>query len=192
MDSSSLRGLARPRVALGVALIAGSMWWGAQLVGADPTTTLMVAARDLPAGITVRSVDLRTIQVQLPDPSKYLNERPESGMLVTTPVGAGELIPHSALNAAKSPARLVALAVDAGRIAPGIERGSLVDVWATPEDGVSGLVLAEAVVAEVAEADEWSGSQSTVVLTVAERDVAEVIAASRAGSVDLIAVEPKS
>lgn len=189
MKSIPARALAQPRVALGVALMAGSIWWGVQLSGADQTTAMVVAARELPAGITVRPVDLRTVHVQLPDPGKYLRERPRTTMVVSTRVGAGELIPMSALQAPKSSTRLVALAVDAARMAPGIERGSVVDVWATPEQGSSEQVLARAVVGEVAPAEQWSGSQTTVVLAVAEDEVAAVIAASRSGSIDLIAIE---
>ena len=71
--------------------------------------------------------------------------------------------------------------------------GDRVDVWSTPGERtdvvqVPQLIVPGVTVASIAEDTVGIGGQIAVVLTLAEADVAEIVAASRGGGLDLVSV----
>ncbi len=164
--------------------MAGSAYAGLALSGAGQDVALVaVAARDLPAGVRLQAQDVALQEVVVADPRRYLQEREPAGSL-SVPVAAGELVPRSALSQGAPDQRLIALPVDVERLPPEVQRGSRVDVWAVAA-AAQEPVLSGAVVAGVASPDEWSGASATVVLAVAQHEVAGVLSAARAGEVDV-------
>ncbi|RFU21797.1 SAF domain-containing protein [Geodermatophilus marinus] len=180
------------RLVLGVLLVLGSVLVGARVVGAaDATVPVWAAAGDLAPGTVVDEADLVAVDVRLDDAAgAYLatSTRP-GGRTLARAVGAGELLPRSAL---EEPARLVqvALPVQAGFVPPGLDRGQVVDVYAVADPaagavaagapGVS-LVVGLAPVQAVSGRSEGVLSTATttvqVVVSVAEDDAAAVLAA---------------
>ncbi|MGY1711109.1 SAF domain-containing protein [Geodermatophilus sp. SYSU D00758] len=180
------------RLVLGVLLVLGSVLVGARVVGAaHATVPVWAAVGDLASGTVVDEADLVAVDVRLDDAAgAYLatSTRPE-GRTLARAVGAGELLPRSAL---EEPARLVqvALPVQAGFVPPGLDRGQVVDVYAVADPaagavaagapGVS-LVVGLAPVQAVSGRSEGVLSTATttvqVVVSVAEDDAAAVLAA---------------
>ena len=133
-------GWRNPRLLLGLVLVATSVLLGARLLtSADDTVPVWAVSRDLPVGATVTGADLERRQVRFPDESTadaYLSADdtlPGSSTLAS-PVGAGDLLPRSAL-ATGTPQDVVEVPVAvAGDDLPATVRdGSRVDVWVTPK-----------------------------------------------------------
>ncbi|WP_345771644.1 SAF domain-containing protein [Geodermatophilus sabuli] len=177
------------RLVLGVLLVLGSVLLGARVVtAADATVPVWSATADLAAGTVLTAADLVAVEVRLDDAAgAYLatSTRPEGRTLART-VGAGELVPRSAL---EEPAELVSLAlpVQAGFVPPALTRGQVVDVYAVgdPATGAVGavgesvsLVVAAAPVQAVSGRSE--GVLSTATTTV---QVVVSVAADRAPAV---------
>lgn len=130
----------RPRLVLGVLLVAASVLTGAQLMSAaDDTVGVWVAARDLPAGATLAPDDVEPRRVRFPDEvtaAGYLTtsqELPETTTL-NRPVGAGELLPRAAVAEETGTGLVeVPLSVAADDLPATVRQGSSVDVWVTPK-----------------------------------------------------------
>lgn len=179
-----LRRAADPRVLGGIVLMAVSAYAGLMLLGDDEATVAVaVAARDLPAGIELQEGDLELAAVLVNEPHHYLGEASVAGTL-TRPVGAGELVPAAALADAGSDYRTVAVPVDLERLPPGLARGARVDIWSSGT-----AVLTSASVLNVSDPEQWTGATATVVIAVAPQDVPDVLAATRAGPVDITGYE---
>lgn len=175
----------------GVALVVVSALLGALLLTQDQdAVTVLRATRDLAAGATVSDAE----PVQLPRSAvadAYLSAAESPTGSLMRPIRAGELIPRAALTTNAPPMRGVTVPVDPLHAPPSLLPGDAVDVWASAEgDGlaVPTLVLAHAVVSGVADVDVGLGGEIGVVLEVAPDRVADVVAATRAGAVDLVAV----
>src|SRR3954468_20124969 len=88
------------RLVLGVLLVLGSVLLGVRVVSvADATVPVWAAAGDLAAGTALTADDLVAVDVRLDGTAdSYLSTgtRPE-GRTLARPVGAGELLPRSAL-----------------------------------------------------------------------------------------------
>jgi hypothetical protein len=139
--------------------------------------------------------DLRPVTVSLGDAGDgYLSAHDVATGRMLWPVAAGELIPRRAVIAGDlAGARLVTVPVDPLRLPPDVMPGDRVDVWSTTGDRadvvlIPQLIVPSVTVASISEDTVGIGGQVAVVLTLAEADVAEVVAASRGGSLDLIAV----
>lgn len=182
------------RLWLGLALVVVAMFAGAHLLSSDSASvTVWQATRDLPSG--AEATDLRPVTVTLGEASQdYLSADEVVTGRMLWPVAAGELVPRRAIvSGALDGARLVTVPIEPLRLPPDVVSGDRVDVWATPGDGVEGipipeLIVASASVASVARENVGIGGQIAVVLALAEPDVARVVAASRGGSLDLVAV----
>ncbi len=166
--------------------MAASAYGGLLLIeGGEERDLVAVAARDLPAGMALQPQDFTLQPVAVGEPQRYLQQEPAAGTL-TRAVGAGELIPAAAISEGAAPQRrLVAVPVEAQRLPPVVDRGALVDVWA----GGGGPVLTGVTVVSVGDPREWAGSTATVVLAVAPDGVADLLAATRAGPVDMTGYE---
>lgn len=144
------------RLIVGVLLVLASVVVGARVVGAaDESVTVWAAARDLSAGTTLRSADVRLVQVRLFDAGPvYLGAEAElPGRVLDRPVRSGELLPASSLGS-PSDRVSVALPVPGSGVPFDLTRGQLVDVYATGPDSQGGpdvtrLVLAAAPVQAV-------------------------------------------
>jgi hypothetical protein len=122
----------------------------------------------------------------------YVSGPPPTGVVLGRPLAAGEFLPVSALaQKDREAARLVTVAVDPLHAPTGLEPGDLVDVWSTPQaDAVVGRparVLAAVSVSGTTEG-MGVGGEIGVVLDVPQAQVADVVAATRSGAIDLVAV----
>lgn len=195
------------RLSLGVLLVLGSVVLGARVVAAaDDTVTVWAAGSELVAGTPLQVDDVVPVQVRLDAPDNpYLAGPVPDGYLVTRDVGAGELVPASAVAEAREverTTRLVALAVPAEALPGRLAAGDRVDVWLVPDtlaepDAAASLLVDGVSVASVPAVDSGfvgSSSPGSVVVSVDAdavgartlQDVtSRLVAASAAGRVAL-------
>ena len=181
------------RLWLGLALIIVSMLIGARvLAGPDGSMTVWRASRDLAVG-AVPVVEPVTVQLGGASSAYAPAGRPLAGrMLVAVPAGA--LIPAAAVgDPGSGRARHVTVPVDALHVPAALTAGDRVDVWATPSDGgrataPPALVLSAVSVVSADRENVGVGGDLGVVLDVPVDAVGPLIAAMRAGVVDLTAV----
>jgi hypothetical protein len=189
------------RLALGVVLVVASVVVGSRvLASADDRVPVWSAASALAAGTTLAADDLVPTPVSVDDLEAYAATSQDLvGLRLSRDLGAGELVPRSALSAADAvDRRLVTVPVDPLHAPPTLARGELVDVYVSPRDGASvgdgvdvlpALVLARALVADPGSLDtSGAGDQLGVVLDVAAADADRAVAAARGGEVDLVRV----
>lgn len=120
------------RLIAGVLLVLVSVITGARVVTAADTSDLVWSAQaDLAAGTVLSEGDLRAVSVRLADTgSAYLLSSADPiGRVLSSPVGAGELLPRSSLDEISTLVD-IALPVAAGYVPPSLQRGQLVDVYA--------------------------------------------------------------
>ncbi|MEI4272089.1 SAF domain-containing protein [Klenkia sp. LSe6-5] len=178
------------RLVLGVLLVLGSVLVGARVVSAaDATVPVWSATGDLAAGTVLTADDLVAVQVRLDAAAGgYLATSTDpAGQVLGRAVGAGELLPRSALDPAADDVQL-ALPVQAGYAPPSLARGQLVDVYAvadpaagsTDVTGEVDLVVAGATVQSVSGRGEGvlstGASTIQVVVGVPAAQVPEVLA----------------
>ncbi len=128
-----------PRLVIGVALVAMSALVGATLL-APPATVGVWAARDaLVRGQALSLDDLVRREVRFQDQAdadRYVSAAlpPQPGMVLSRDVGAGELVPRAALDAASGlPAVEVPLTVAVESLPATVRTGAVVDVWVTAD-----------------------------------------------------------
>lgn len=201
-----------PRLLLGIVLVAGSVALGSTLVSAAGRTVPVYAAAEALVPGDVLDVDaLRVRDVRLGDADDaYLPADvplPE-GLVVTRTVGAGELVPRSAV-APEADLGLRPVAIEPnGALPGGLDAGASVDLWFVPGSprGVATaavgtargdgavepeILVAGVTVAEVSEprAGLAVGGAVTVHVLVPETDLPTVLAALAAdGSVEVVLV----
>lgn len=191
--------LADVRLWLGMLLLVGCVVGGtAAFSSRDDTVTVWRAERDLSAGAPLTDVSPVEVSRQVAD--RYVGPGDDLAGVLRWPVAAGELVPVSAVShGPTAPSRSVTVPVDPLHAPPTIQVGDRVDVWATagePADGSASdspvAVLTGATVVGVwPEASGMSGDLG-VVLDVPIGEVAAVVAATRRGAIDLVAVPPSS
>lgn len=193
-----------PRLLVGVLLVLASVAVGARVVAAAERGELVwSAARDLPAGTTLRADDLKVASVRLAGAAgRYVDAGapPPTGYVLVRDLTAGELVPAAAVAVAgeSSQRRLVSVPVTAHHFPSGLSRGHRVDVYlsASGDAGAAAveapdLVLADAAVAEVASGSNGFGPSTGtvgVVLEVDASDASAVVAAVAAGTIQLVRV----
>jgi hypothetical protein len=173
------------------------------LATADETTAVWAAAGDLAEGQVLDAEDLVATRVRFVDAGnggRYLavEEELPAELTLTRDLGAGELVPASALGAASAGTTVsVSVSLPADQVPTGVAAGSRVDVWVVDEDrgarrGPSAeKVLADVVVLEAPSAAESFAAASgrQVVLGVPEDEeeaLARVLAASGDGTVRVV------
>ena len=184
------------RLVIGVVLIVLSAGLGVVILGKPQTTAaLWSASRDLPAGTVLEQGDLTSTLVASPIASYLASTDSVIGQRLAKPLAAGELIHASDIAQQRiAPAtRLVTIPVDALHAPSDLERGHRVDLWSTPviESVISTpqLVLSNLFVAQVPSLDERGISSNLgITLEVPIEAVGAVIAALRAGDVDVVRV----
>lgn len=179
-----------PRLWIGLLLIAGSVVLGARLLAAaDDTVAVWAVVGDHGAGSPIGEDDVVAVRVRFDDDADlepYLSagEPLPSDVVLARGIGAGELLPRAAIEAAGDAATVrVPLDLDPQRVPPSVGAGSVVDVWvgvpAGRGGGESGIVLQGVTVVEAPAPDESFAVTGTrqVVLAVEETDVADFLAA---------------
>jgi hypothetical protein len=189
------------RLLIGVLLVLLSVVLGARfLADADRRVRVWSVARDLGPDTVLTGDDLRVAAVRLDGMAgRYVAASEElDGLVLTRPVGQGELLPASAVRRPGTPDRR-RLVVEVDRAgATGLAKGQVVDLFTVPEppSGESPppprLVLAAVTVADdVRSADSafaGAGSTAAVALLVDAVDVPDVLAAVAGGRVYVVQV----
>lgn len=128
-----------PRLVVGLAVIAVCALLGARaLASADDTVSVWTARSALEPGQRIEAADLEREEVRFveqDDADRYLSGTAElpAGTTVDRAVGAGELLPRSALrNGASDPVTEVPLSMAVEAVPATVEVGSTVDVWVNP------------------------------------------------------------
>ena len=135
------------RVIGGLLLVIAAVVIGARVVGASShTSPVWAATKNLAAGTVLTPTDLVAVDVNLAgNATQYLAAGSDVtgvvGSSLQTPVEAGELLPVSAVTETK-PGRVVVIGVSPDRKAPGVDHGSVIDVYLT-QGGVSSSVPAQ-------------------------------------------------
>jgi len=203
---------------LDVRLIAGILFvvlsgvLGAKvLTDAGHTEPVWVVTRSLPAGAALKVDDIQARSVHIEGgAARYLAaDRPPTGFVLGRPVGAGELLPRSALASPGKPVprRLVTVPVERFHFPAGLRAGEVVDIYSTmsardsPDErsshpaGAPQRVVAAVVVDGVDAATGRLGSTGShvgVSLSVPPDEVPAVVAAAHEGSIDLVRVPQSS
>ncbi len=178
-----------PRLWVGLAIVAASVVAGARLLAAaDDTVTVWAVAADMGQGDLVTDEDLVATRVRFADEGeldRYLgtDEVLDGDLQLTRGVGAGELLPRTALGpAADSGTVQVPLAVEAEQVPPSVAAGSVVDVHVLPAAGARppldagpGPALAAVTVVEAPDPAAGLGSSGRrqLVVAVPEDDAAD-------------------
>lgn len=189
------------RLLLGLLLVLMSVVLGAKVIAeADERVQVWSVTRDLGADTPLDRDDLRVTAVRLDEVAGRYVAATESldGLVLTRPVGKGELLPVSAVRrTADGDRRRVVIAVDRVGVA-GLTKGHVVDLYAV-RDAAAGeppprpeLVLSSVTVAEDVRSggSGFGGGGSTVgvALLVQRADVPEVIDAVAHGTVYIVQV----
>lgn len=174
------------RLWFGITLVIAAMVLGAALLrGDDERTLVWRAVSDMARGTAPMHIE--PVLVSLGDAhNAYLAADSAPRGILQTPIMAGQLIPRAALAENNEVRHHVTLGVQAAHAPVDLQAGHLVDVWVTPEDGAASLVYTRGLVVHVV--DDAMRDGMHVVLAVDPADVAEVIAAVRTGSIDMVAV----
>lgn len=187
-----------PRLAIGAVLVVVSIV-GVWLViqSTSRSTTVWVASETLLPGDVIGSDDVEAVELRMEGAADaYLaGAATPEGLVVVSPVGAGEALPLTALGDADSvDLATVVLSLDGG-LASTVAEGSVVDVWAAPPSeqggyGAATVLVGDAVVVGLVE-DEGIIADDAVRLEVLvpRADVADVLdAGANAHAVQVVPV----
>lgn len=126
-----------PRFAIGLGLIVISVAGMAFVIRAADSSVSVLAARSaLTPGEKIDSRDFITVQVAMAKAtSTYLapSEVPAGGFVVTRTVGAGELVPASAVGSVEGVDSTSLVISVKGQLAGAIVAGATADVWSAPK-----------------------------------------------------------
>jgi hypothetical protein len=134
---ATARRLRDPRLWVGVLIVAVCALIGARVLSAaDDTVEVWAAARDLPAGASLDPGDIVSTSIRLDDPNSLRAYLPTATALtgrgLAQPVGAGELIPSSAVADSAAPTSELPIGVAGSDLPADLSAGDDVDVWAAP------------------------------------------------------------
>ena len=190
-----------PRFAIGIVLIVGSVAGTAFVVGAADTSVTVYAAREaLAPGDIVSPSDLVPTSVRVGDAENLYvvpGDVAEAGVVVTKPVGRGEIVPASAVGSLEGLSVTTVVIPVKGQLAASVRPGATVDVWAAKEveSGSFGPPVVIVSSANVVRLVEESGlvvddSSSAVEVLVPKADVARVLEAT--ANSDALSIVPVS
>ena len=189
------------RLLLGVLLVLLAVVLGAKvLADADERVEVWSVTRDLGSDTMLTPSDVTVAAVRLDETARSYVAASEDvdGVVLTRPVGRGELLPLSAVADDAAPdLRRVVIEVDRYGVT-GLDKGRVVDVYVVPDEAVGGadqappeLVLGSVTVAEGGRGEGGfgaSGDRAAVTLLVESGDVPSMIDAVAHGSVYLVHV----
>jgi hypothetical protein len=184
------------RLWLGIVLLVGSTTAGYLVLSqGEDTVTVWRAARDLAPGTPPTALEPVAVSREVAG-AGYA--RPGDTLVgrLRWPIPAGGLVPLAALDGEpRAGAREVTVPVDPLHAPVALQQGDIVDVWSMPrpdsaaaEGRAPVLVLPSAVVASLAADAVGIGGEIAVVLEVPTEAVGAVVAATRSGVLDLVAV----
>ncbi|HEX8002603.1 MAG TPA: RcpC/CpaB family pilus assembly protein [Mycobacteriales bacterium] len=191
------------RLVAGILMVLLSVLGGSAVVdAADRSVQVWAVRRDLATGTTLTADDVEARRVRLygDDLKRYVDVRngTPAGRVLTRDLGAGDLLPVSALGDARRATRRVAIPLDRGHAAGGdIERGDRVDVLATAK--LAGgkpdtyAVVRNALVVAVDKPGNGFAAGRGELVVVVEVDPAQALplaAAIRTAEIDLSLVVP--
>ncbi|MCL3862659.1 hypothetical protein [Actinotalea sp. K2] len=201
-----------PRLLVGMVLVGVSVAVGSWAVAAAGSTTAVhVAAGPLIPGAPLTAEDLDVRHVRLAEGAPYLEATSElpAGLVVVRGVGAGELVPLSALAEGQDLGLRPVAITPSGDLSSDLVAGAAVDLWFVPDRPLLGGVapasagdstaatnaphqLASALTVAEVSAPQGAfavGARSTVHVLVPVEDLADVLAAmASAGSVAVVPV----
>lgn len=180
---ASAPGWRDPRLWLGVAIVAASMFAGSLVLGtSDDTVAVWAATEPLATGhvLTVGDVTVRRVRFDDSDEAGLYfaaDRQLPADLRLSRPVGAGELVPQAAAEpAARHDQRQVPVSVAPGHVPPSVGVGDLVDVYVRPTSRTgcadSGVcdgrpVVAAVTVLEAPDPGEAFGSDGSRMLVLA-------------------------
>lgn len=198
---SRVRRYRDPRLAIGLVLVTVSIGAVVGIVAlADEGEEVLAAPRLLIEGEHVELSDFEPRRVVLGvDRHTYLTaaDVPESGVVVTRTVGAGELVPLSAVGDERGPRSTTVVVTLSTALGATVRPGDRLDLWAAPAEE-AGRFGAPAVIASgtqlvrtvAAEGIVASGEAGRIELLVPRRDVARILFALANG--DALSAIPAS
>jgi len=186
------------RVVVGLLLVVVSVSAGARVVAAaDRSQPVWAVTQDLAAGTVLTPGDLSAVRLRLSaGAERYLQAGPPpTGRALSRDVGAGELLPRSAV-IAEPAGQEISLPVSALHVPESLRRGQRVDVFGTVGGAGTGTAAATTVrvltgvpVQDVRRPRGTlagaGGLDLAVVVRVAPEQAAEVVRALRGGALDI-------
>jgi hypothetical protein len=190
-----------PRFAIGALLVVVSVLGVLAVVSTADATTLVYAARSpLSPGDRVMSGDFRESSVRLDSAEElYLvpGDVPDTGLIVTKPVAAGELVPASAVGASAGLTLASVVVALNSELPESVGSGTTLDLWAATEGGNGefgppSVIVSSAIVVRIAKKEGLvvNGAQTTVELLVPRLRIARVLEAI--ANKDAMSVIPSS
>ncbi len=170
-----------PRLLIGITLVVVAMVGTASVVaGADHTEPFYAARDTLTPGTAITLDDLLIVKVRVGD-GYVSNADDVVGKVATRVVGAGELVPATALAEPDAFVTRSVAVVTTLPLGQEVQRGSQVDVWVTTDelDGPASRQVAHDVVVEDVSRDTGAfatGGSETVYVLVPEGSVGTFLA----------------
>ncbi len=179
------------RFFVGLGLIAASVagvWL--TVTAARQTVPVYAAAHTIVPGDEVTEADLRQVETSLgaAEGAYVTSGRLAPGVIATRTISEGELVPLSALEDGARSRMTTVVVQTTGAVPSEVVAGSVVELWAAPvleqgEFGIPAILVADATVAAVNEADSLLGARgSALELVVPRSDVAAVLQAVAASA----------
>jgi hypothetical protein len=183
-----------PRLWIGLLIVAASIVAGARLFdAADDSVQVWAVTGPMAAGEEITSEDLEPVRLRFvdgEDADRYFgaDEELPAGARLTRELGAGELLPRSALSSDDTGLATTAITIDALHVPPGLAPGDRIVLLAG--EGKEPL-LDDAVVVDVpqVETDFGSAAEQAIVIGVPRDRAAElnpVITADQAETLAII------
>ncbi|UQN15256.1 SAF domain-containing protein [Gulosibacter sp. ACHW.36C] len=179
-----------PRLVIGIVLVAGSI---AGVVGVvqstAQTTTVYALGQAVAAGETITAEQLTAVEVSAATPTElYLTDASADSYIATRPIGAGELVPLTALGEADTSSAAVVVSIP-GELPGGVGTGTTVEIWSAAAGERMGtydapqVIVAEAQVIRVIEQDDFvATAQVDVELRIPDGEIATVMSATSNGA----------
>jgi hypothetical protein len=187
-----------PRLLIGIVLVGVStagVW--ALVSGLDDSADVYAVRDTVTPGTRLHESDLSLESARLGETAKrYLTpgDLPEQGLVVTRTIGAGELVPASAVDAVDRADLATVVVPSRGALPSELQMGSTVDVWAAGELEQGGfeppaVLVADAQIAGIHEPEGMVASSAgvSVELLIPREKVAALLQALAAGdAIDLV------
>jgi hypothetical protein len=189
---SSLRDI---RMWAGVTLLIVSALLGrATIHSASARVEALVVVNNLANGSTIRSQDIRVVQVNVPNPEILLSDsRKVVGQVVAGDLYSGEVLTvHDLSIQPAEQMREVTVPLRAGHV-PNLSYGDRVDVWVTPSTtgvaipGPAHIIATKALVSVAPDVVD-STTDTSVTLMVPTDHVQSLVQASQDGFIDVVSV----
>jgi flagella basal body P-ring formation protein FlgA len=184
MKINNLEVLKNSRLAMGLAILIIALA-SSSLIAKEANRTVYVwgSAGELAPGNIVQQSDLIQVSVLLPESAKsYISSNAQLiGALVTHHIGAGELIPVSAIsmNQETLDQRAVPLTIEITDLTIGLQRGDVVDIYAVPNLSQKSITEPELITSEItvsAVSDKNNSGKAVVVVNLPQNLVLPVLA----------------